>query len=190
MRGSFEIARSFVAVSLLAACRLDASAKTGCVTTADCVAPHVCIRSTCVAPDANTALTTAMCGALPPSEILSVVPGRAGPQWQAARVDLPATSSCAYMDETEVTVAEYGAWVDASGGFTDWDSRCVPWKTTVSDPERSPSDACVMAIPAESGHGVVTVIGSDASCNPSAVVCTRRSLYWLAICNINWGLLM
>jgi sulfatase modifying factor 1 len=149
MPGSFEIARSFVAVSLLTACRLDASAKTGCVTTADCVAPHVCVRSTCVAPDANTALTTAMCGALPPSEILSVVPGRAGPQWQAARVDLPATSNCAYMDETEVTVAEYGAWADASGGFTDWDSRCVPWKTTVSDPERSPSDACVMAIPAD-----------------------------------------
>ncbi len=82
------------------------------------------------------------CNALDPMETISPYDG--GLTRQAALVRLPQGSGCVYMDQTEVTVAEYRAFADSNARFQSWDPRCVSWKQTLSNPSRTPDDACTI----------------------------------------------
>jgi formylglycine-generating enzyme required for sulfatase activity len=63
-----------------------------------------------------------------------------------ARVDLPG-ATCLWMDRTEVTVAQYQQWLEATAeGQVAWEATWCPWKTARSQPATDLADECVSQI--------------------------------------------
>lgn len=87
------------------------------------------------------------CDALPASKVLST--GDAKVEWGVARVGLPGSNECLYMDKTEVTAGDYSAWLKERPAFADWDRlHCADWKQGgASDPISNADDECALAIP-------------------------------------------
>jgi formylglycine-generating enzyme required for sulfatase activity len=102
-------------------------------------------------PDANGP-TGSPCDVLPAKKVaaggqLLVVKARPSPN------DPP----CFWMDETEVSVQDYGAWMSsADGGVGNWAGECA-FKAgdagpSASNPAQDPQDPCAATIPATEGN--------------------------------------
>lgn len=76
-----------------------------------------------------------------PCEVLEKT--KSGPRDQTmVRVDIQG-DGCFWIDQTEVTVAEYNEWLDTNKDFDGWDTYRCPWKPAgPSDPAGNPDDEC------------------------------------------------
>jgi formylglycine-generating enzyme required for sulfatase activity len=62
-------------------------------------------------------------------------------------VEVP-NESCFWIDQTEVTVGQYKAWLEGDPGFSDWDTYYCLWKPAgASDPVHNSADLCRQQIP-------------------------------------------